>query len=252
MSQRSKNQRDKLSLSKVHGEVKGMSVKVSLYHDVYDSSGHDDDFHNVLSFQIFLRLLGSEGGFADGVGRGIGREVEGEASFSIEGDGEGDAVFFQMAFIKNGPLGVADGGGVSKFLPKFFSHMGREGSEKNHEFFQHLARNALLLSQFSGGNHEGGNGGVVGERFDVLSHFFDEFVERLEVFFRCGFLLDCPLAVFVEEEVLTLSQEAETTVNAVGIPRFALVDGSEEHFIEAERVCAIGFNNVVGIYDVIH
>ena len=77
-------------------------------------------------------------------------------------------------------------------------------------------------------------------------------MERLERVL-CGFASnDTEVVLLVEEEVPEAAQEAEATVDTVAVPRFALVDGTEEHFIETKRVGTVAFYNLIGIYNVEH
>jgi len=129
---------------------------------------------------------------------------------------------------------------------------GAKGGQEDDEGLQNVAAGALLLCQFADGYHEGRYAGVVGEHFDVFRHLLDEFVERLEAVLAGGGVANGELSVLGEVEVPCLAQEAEAAVDTVGVPRLALVDGAEEHLVEAQRVGAVLLDDFVGVDDVEH
>ena len=86
---------------------------------------------------------------------------------------------------------------------------------------------------------------------DIPCYFLDEFVQRLE-FVGIGCVVGyCEVVPLVEERPEFL-EEAEHAVDSLGVPRLALLERSKEHFVEAKGVGAVFFNNIIGIYHIIH
>ena len=136
-------------------------------------------------------------------------------------------------------------------MPKFLGKERREGREQHGERLEHTAGGALLLREFAHGNHECRHGGVVRERLDVFRHLLNQLVQRFEVFLG-GRVRTHGEGVAFMVKVPCLFQETVTAVDAVGVPGLALVDRTEEHFVEAERVGAVFLDNHVGVDHVVH
>ena len=128
--------------------------------------------------------------------------------------------------------------------------MGSEGRNEDDERLHHLGVLALQGAQLVGGNHEGRDRGVVGELLDVLRDLLDELVERLELFGRggreggLGLMGGC-------HEVPELLEEAVATVDAGHVPGLRLLDGTQEHLVEAQRVGTILLTDVVGVHHIV-
>ena len=97
--------------------------------DIDNATRHDDDFDHGHSFKITLTLLRFESRLFDVGGCGIGREVEGEAGLSVEGNAEGYAVFFEIILAELRPFGIAHAGGVAQGVPQLFGDVRGEGGE---------------------------------------------------------------------------------------------------------------------------
>ena len=156
-----------------------------------------------------------------------------------------------MRLIKLWPRCIAHSGGVAECVPQFFCNVWSERCKQHNEGLQHLLGVAFLLSEFTHCNHKGRNRGVVGEDFDVFGHLFDEFVECLEIVL-CGRNISGQELLLFVEEVPKFAQEAETSIDAVAVPRLALIDGTEEHFIKSQGVGTIFLNNEIGIHHIKH
>ena len=66
-------------------------------------------------------------------------------------------------------------------LPQLFRNMRTEGGNERNQGFQHLAASALLIGEFSGGHHEGRDGGVIAENLNIGTYFLYQFVQALQV-----------------------------------------------------------------------
>ena len=138
-------------------------------------------------------------------------------------------------------------------MPQLLGDVRGEGCEHNQQRLQHSALAAAQCGEFVQADHEGAHGGVVREVFNVVRHLLDQLVERLQLVGRRLVVDDAPRAV--RAGVIggpELLQEAEDAVDAVRIPRLGLLQGAEEHLIEAKRVGAILLDDRVRIDDVVH
>ena len=71
--------------------------------------------------------------------------------------------------------------------------------------------------------------------------------------FLCiSFLVGNAPVVAIKEETPEFLQEAVDSVNSLGIPRLALLDRSEEHFVETQGIGAVSIAYEVRIDDVVH
>ena len=124
--------------------------------------------------------------------------------------------------------------------------MGSEGSNQDDEGLQHLLVLALLLREFVHANHEGRDRGVIAEGLDIARNFLNQLMNALHV-------LSSSLAIVesVLIEVPELLQEAVTAVDAGHVPRLRLLNGTEEHLVEAQRVGTVALADVVGVHHVV-
>ena len=53
------------------------------------------------------------------------------------------------------------------------------------------------------------------------------------------------------KEIPEFAQEAEGALDAIGVPRLALLQGAEEHLVEAQGVGAVLRDDVVGVHHVV-
>ena len=198
--------------------------------DVDNLVGDDDDLADCLAVEPLGGSLVGEGGRLDIFLRRAGGEFDAEAHFAVELNGVVDGVLFQIILVPCGPGGVAHGGVVAQGVPQLFGDVGGEGSEEHCQGLKYGTRMALLLRKLVDADHEGGHGGVVAERLDVGRHLLDELVEALERVGRGSVVGHKPL-IALPEEAPEAAQEAVHTVDAVGVPRLALFERTEEHLV---------------------
>ena len=129
--------------------------------------------------------------------------------------------------------------------------MRSERREQYDNRFENMAVAAFQCRQLIDTYHKGAYRRIVRECLDVATYFLDKFVQAFEFLFR-RFAVGNGKLVAVEEKIPEFFQEAVHAVDTVGIPRLALFDRSEEHFIEAQRIGSVTLYDVVGIDDVVH
>ena len=76
-------------------------------------------------------------------------------------------------------------------------------------------------------------------------------MKRFERLCRRFFIIDEQSVAFVEQ-VPQFLQEAVHTVDTVGVPRLALLQRTEEHFVKTQCVGTISFYNIVWIHNIEH
>ena len=136
-------------------------------------------------------------------------------------------------------------------MPELLGDVWREWREQHHEVAVHALGSALHAAEFVGANHKRCHTGVVGELLNVLTHFLDELVNRLQ---RLGtwFLIDELEFVALEEESPKAFEEAVHAVDAVGVPRLACLNGTKEHLIETQGVGTVALHDIIGVDNVEH
>ena len=91
------------------------------------------------------------------------------------------------------------------------------------------------------------------ERLDVFAEFANRLVHERFGFGVAGDVADVVLEdVFVlrDDEAPAFGEESVDALDALGIPRFDLVEGAHEHFVESQGVGAEVADDVVGVDDV--
>ena len=125
--------------------------------------------------------------------------------------------------------------------------MGCKWSNQYNKSLQHLLVLTLLLAQLVHADHEGRDRCVIAECLDIGRYFLDKLVYALQV-------LGCSSALVesILEEVPELLQEAVTAIDTVGIPRFTLLNRTQEHFVKTQGVGTILLYNHIGINHIEH
>ena len=141
--------------------------------DVHHTLRDDDDFHHLLAVDVLSGTLVGHHAVLDGLVVGIGSKGHVEAGLTVESDAELDLALHKVLLVPLRPLGVADATLAAEHLPELLGDMGGEGGDEDDERLHHFAVLALLLRQLVDTDHEGGDGGVVRERLDVLAHLLD-------------------------------------------------------------------------------
>ena len=137
-------------------------------------------------------------------------------------------------------------------MPKLFGDVRREGGEDDDERLEDGALRAFQSAQLVHANHEGADGGIVREVLDIVGHFLNQFVERLELFGSRFAIRHLQRILVAIEQPPELLQETVHAVDAVRIPRFGLLDRTEEHFIETKCIGTVLFDNHIRIHDIVH
>ena len=140
---------------------------------------------------------------------------------------------------------------MTQHVPQFLGNVRRKRGQHHYQRLINLAGAALHAGQLIDTNHESGYRRVVTERLNIAAHLLDEFVNRLERLL-VGFLIGENHVITLEEECPQALQESAHTLDAVGVPRLAGLDGTQEHLIQAQRVGTIFFHDIIGINDVEH
>ena len=175
-----------------------------------------------------------------------GGELKGETHLAVEGDGIGEGILDEHRRVVGGPGGIADGGGVAQLMVDLLGYVRGKGGQEHGEGFHHLLGDGTPGQEVAHGDHEGADGGVEGEAFDVVGDFLDGLVDELELLL-VGRGVGAGLGEFPE-----FFEETEYTFDAVGVPGLGLLDGAEEHLVEAEGVGTVARHKVVGVLDVEH
>ena len=137
-------------------------------------------------------------------------------------------------------------------MPKFFGNVRSKWCDEHNKVFQQFAVAAFQLTQLANTNHKRRDARVVREGLNVVRHFLYQFVDALQLFWRCLLIVGQELVVAAVEECPEFLQEAVATVNAVGVPRFRLLNRSEEHLVETKSVGTVFLHNHVGVDNVEH
>ena len=138
-------------------------------------------------------------------------------------------------------------------MPQFLSDMGSEGSDEDDHIAKHFTVVTLLLTELADTDHEGRDARVVGESLDVTGHLLDELVHTLQAVLRRLGVVDEPfIGAVLPEQAPELLQETEAAIDAIGVPRLAGLNRTEEHLVETERVGTVVTHNVVGVDHIIH
>ena len=78
-------------------------------------------------------------------------------------------------------------------------------------------------------------------------------MERLQLIrCRCVQRYERLSRAVIIEQIPKFLEETVTPVDAVGVPRFALFHGPEEHFIQPQGVGTVLFDNHIGVNDIEH
>ena len=140
---------------------------------------------------------------------------------------------------------MGDGRGVAELRPELFGQVWDEGRQHADEAIELVASQGFgLVDKLE----DGGDGGVETEFFDVLAYFGNEAVE---VFLSC--LINRFIwskrdgGVFVCGESPDFLEEALKPDDVAGGPRLTGFEGAHVHFIEAESVGAVVFDDIVGV-----
>ena len=182
--------------------------------------------------------------------QGLG-EIDGEAGLAVEGNRVGATVLNGESFIVLRPLCKGDGVLVAGCVPEFLGDVRSKRAEQDDERLENLPLGTFEFGEFIQGYHKCCNGCVVGEGLYVCCHLAYKFVQGLE-FRRTGLFIIEYQAVTVEEQPPHLLEEAVHTVDSLGVPRLALLQRAQEHFVEAESVGSVGVAYIVRIHHVEH
>lgn len=150
---------------------------MNLDYDVYNLSGNNDNLFRGLAIHPFGGIFMGKSSFFYLFARHVGRQLHAETGLSVEGDSVSQRVFFQVFFVVDGPFGVAYGRVMAAYVPQFFSYVRSERSNQDDQRFEDGTLVAFQAAQFVYADHEGTDGGIVREMFDVERHLLDQFVE---------------------------------------------------------------------------
>ena len=153
-----------------------------LQYHVHNLLRNDDDLLRSLAVNPLLCHFMTHDSCLDGFIIGISREVEGEASLTVERDGVLDGVFLLVVFVAYRPLSVAYRSGVAQCFPQFFCQMRSERSNQDNQSLQYFLVAALQGTEFIHTNHECTDRSILREGFDVTSYILDKFMDRLQFF----------------------------------------------------------------------
>ena len=223
---------------------------IGLQHDIDNLSGDDDDLFGGLALGVFLGLLVCQDQRLNLLGGDTQRQRHLEPHLAVERHGVLKRVLHQEVGVELGVVCIAHRAFVAQEVPELLGDVGCEGREKHCKRLQDCS--FVALTKLVEANHKCRNRGVEREVFDILSNLLDGLVEGFELG-GCGLLVaHGEVASLVEVLSPEAAQEFVHTVNAVGVPRFALLQRTEEHFVHTESVGAVVVHNVVGIYHIEH
>ncbi len=231
--------------------------------EVNEFVGHDDDFFGGGAGEEFAHGVVDEDAAGDGVATQAAGQVEVAADFAVDLDDDLDGVVGEPTGVGLGPGVAGEGGGVAEELPEFFGDVRSEwGEDEGEDFGVRAGQGGACGSVFGvvvDPFHEGTEGGVEAEGFDVVGDFFECAVgDFLAVGGRVGDVADVVgeavvefvVRVGVNDEAPGAGEEAVDAFDASGAPGFGLLQRAHEHFEAAEGVGAVVADDVVGIDDV--
>ncbi len=140
--------------------------------------------------------------------------------------------------------------------PEFFGEVGGVGAEEEDELLHGCFGAGLGATEFVGEFHESADGGVEAEFFDVFGDGFDRLMEEAFLGFGHRDVFDGGVdfhfvgEVFVGDHPPGAGEEAVDAFDAGHLPGFGGFEGAHEHFVEAEGVCAVLLDDVIGVDDV--
>ena len=141
---------------------------------------------------------------------------------------------------------------MSEYVPQLFTNVWSERSEHDNKLFEYFFLVAFQVEKFVHTNHECADRSVVRELFDVSRHFLNQFVESLQFFLRCRFVLYQILVRAAVEQRPEFTDKAVYTVDTIRIPRFGLFYRAEEHFVHTKCVRTVFLDNHIRVDNVEH
>lgn len=224
----------------------------ALEDDVDEASRDNDDFAGGFAFEKGEDLLIVASEVFEGSGIDIVRDVHFGAEFPIDLDDDGDGFIDNKGGIVGGPRFIGEGVCMTEKVPYLFGDVGTDGGEKQGESFDQIERESVVLVASVGEFHEGGDGGVEFEGFDIFADFFDGFVEELLEFGRgvgvVGVVLE---GAFFDKEPPDTGEKAEDALHPLVTPRFVLIEGTHKHLVSAHGVGTVVCDHIVGVHDVV-
>ena len=111
--------------------------------DVDNFAGHDDDLFGGPARELLPGFFVGQHGLFDFLLAHIQGEFQGEAHFTVEGNGVFLAALYQVLLVVNRIGFPRHGFRVPQLMPEFLGHVGRVGLNEHHQRFQHGARPAV-------------------------------------------------------------------------------------------------------------
>ena len=165
-------------------------------------------------------------------------------------NGVGGFGFNQLFSVPFGPRGIHHEAIATAQFPKLFGHVRRIWGDQSRQRLKQCPLVGFGFGEFIHTDHHGADHSVPAQAIQVFSDFFDRFVQSAFPFRRGLPVVNQDFAIGSAVQSTQLPQKPMNPVDALGVPRLGLFQGSKEHLVAPEGVSPITLDEVIGVLDV--